>query len=233
LYMDKGRILGANEVTNGEDGEVEDANNQIEYDTSKLQEWPGFNVDPPKGSRDDTKYHRVPPMQEHQSLTVMKERMGQFEQKAYVRGEMQNTNVVKEKEGDSSVIEEGEEDATPAVAVQHTPFETCKGTPMVVKSKDSGTPICSLYSPFQSLPDAAKWMTNTTDHIFFENLPESTGKYEKMAELLKKARKTRAAIEKAAAKAAVENNLTPGGAVPNTSEDKVEELSPESPPSQT
>jgi len=217
LYMDKGRVLSASEVTNGEEGEVDDVLNQIEFDTSKLQEWPGFNVKPPKGTKEEGNNYRAPPIQEHQSLTLMKERMQHFEQKAYVRGEMQHTNVAKSDDDDDVTGTEKEEEKTESMtSQQHTPFEKVGESPMVAKSKAVGTPICSLYSPYQSLPDAAKWMTNTTDHIFFENLPEATGKYEKMAELLKKARKTRANIEKvAAAEAAAKKNnrnLTPAAA---------------------
>ena len=67
-----------------------------------------------------------------------------------------------------------------------------------VKSCDDGTPIVTTYSPFSTIPDSSKWTTNTTDHIFFENLPDSTGKYEQFKELLKKCRKTRQNLEKAA-----------------------------------
>ena len=57
-----------------------------------------------------------------------------------------------------------------------------------VLSVDHGTPICTLYSPYPNLPAQPKWATNTTDHIMFENLPESTGKYENIRGILQKIR---------------------------------------------
>ena len=60
-----------------------------------------------------------------------------------------------------------------------------------VVNVDNGTPIVTLYSPFPNLPEQSKWTTNTTDHILFENLPESTGKYENIRGILQKVRDTR------------------------------------------
>jgi len=75
----------------------------------------------------------------------------------------------------------------------------------------SSTPICARYSPFDrsaltnpsrmsskfskilffSLPESEKWTTNTTDHLLYENLPETTGKYEKLREILQKVREAK------------------------------------------
>merc|ERR1712198_766794 len=77
------------------------------------------------------------------------------------------------------------------VEVHQSPFAavTASSSAGTVKSRDEGTPIVSSYSPFTSLPDSSKWTTMTTDHIFFENLPDSTRKYEQFKEVLKKCRK--------------------------------------------
>ena len=70
-------------------------------------------------------------------------------------------------------------------------FKTPIKTSTKVKQIDDGTPIVQMHSPFTSLPAQDKWTTNTTDHIFFENLPEATGKYDQMAEILKKVRNSK------------------------------------------
>jgi len=195
LYMDRGRVLTAEETTNGEDGELEQDfdEKQVQYDAEKLQEWPGFNTDPPKGTLDESRYYRAPQMQKHHSISYMKENLPLYEQKGYVRGEMPDTNVsLEEAEGN-----DGEEIEKPEVS----PFAGAasgSGASGTVKSCDDGTPIVTTYSPFSTIPDSSKWTTNTTDHIFFENLPDSTGKYEQFKELLKKCRKTRQNLEKAA-----------------------------------
>ena len=67
-------------------------------------------------------------------------------------------------------------------------FKTPVKTSTAVKQIDDGTPIVQMHSPFNSLPAQDKWTTNTTDHAFFENLPDATGKYDQMVEILKKVR---------------------------------------------
>lgn len=49
-----------------------------------------------------------------------------------------------------------------------------------------GTPLLKSASPFAKLPDGDKWAVGVSDVINFENLPDSTGKYEKMKVLIKK-----------------------------------------------
>ena len=99
-------------------------------------------------------------------------------QQGYVRGEMQNTSTKISK------IKETEEEAEKKPEVFKTPVKTSTA----VKQIDDGTPIVQMHSPFNSLPAQDKWTTNTTDHIFFENLPDATGKYDQMVEILKKVR---------------------------------------------
>lgn len=56
-----------------------------------------------------------------------------------------------------------------------------------VTSTVLGTPLLK-FSPFESLPSGDKFALGICHHINFENLPDSTGKYEKMKTLLKKVR---------------------------------------------
>ena len=50
-----------------------------------------------------------------------------------------------------------------------------------------GTPVLK-FSPYESLPSGDKFALGICHHINFENLPDSTGKYDKMKSLLKKVR---------------------------------------------
>lgn len=59
-----------------------------------------------------------------------------------------------------------------------------------VKSVHLGTPILPSTSPYSKLPSSEKFSKNICDVINFENLPDSTGKYEQMSEVLQKVRKT-------------------------------------------
>ncbi|GLG98420.1 hypothetical protein R5R35_013835 [Gryllus longicercus] len=70
---------------------------------------------------------------------------------------------------------------------------TQKATPTTpnlgrVKSVSLGTPILKSASPFSRLPEPEKFSKNICDVINFENLPDSTGKYEQMSGIIKKVR---------------------------------------------
>lgn len=56
------------------------------------------------------------------------------------------------------------------------------------KSALSGTPIIKQFSPFSSLPCGEKWSVGVTDVIDFENLPEATGTYQKLSDVLRRVR---------------------------------------------
>jgi hypothetical protein len=57
-----------------------------------------------------------------------------------------------------------------------------------VKTIDLGTPLLKSVSPYAKLPSADKFSINICDVINFENLPDSTGKYEKMSGIIRKVR---------------------------------------------
>ncbi|XP_011873992.1 PREDICTED: zinc finger CCHC domain-containing protein 8 homolog isoform X2 [Vollenhovia emeryi] len=59
-----------------------------------------------------------------------------------------------------------------------------------VKSVHLGTPILSSTSPYSKLPSSEKFSKDICDVINFENLPDSTGKYEQMSGVLRKVRST-------------------------------------------
>ena len=64
-----------------------------------------------------------------------------------------------------------------------------------VKSIEFGTPIPESASPYSRLPNPEKFSRDICDVINFENLPDSTGKYEKMNHLLRKVRTVVAQIQ--------------------------------------
>uniref|UniRef100_A0A1I8PQS2 CCHC-type domain-containing protein n=1 Tax=Stomoxys calcitrans TaxID=35570 RepID=A0A1I8PQS2_STOCA len=59
--------------------------------------------------------------------------------------------------------------------------------PDVIKKSFMGTPVLK-FSPYDSLPNGDNFKVGVSDVINFENLPDSTGKYENMKELIKKVR---------------------------------------------
>lgn len=64
-----------------------------------------------------------------------------------------------------------------------------ESTPLgVTKSIHGGTPLLKSASPFSKLPEGTSWSVGVSDIIDFENLPDSTGTYEKLSGLIRKVR---------------------------------------------
>ena len=225
LYVAEGTKLEEYiaDVQNGEDGEisfVEDCKKDIEYEVDKLIGWQGFNVEPDRNYKEECRYYRAPPLQldsttpRFESLDNMKERLSVHQQKGYVRGEMQNTNVV---ESSNCQIGSDIEDTEPPGVSSNENEDEIKTInspvfkPSTIKTTDNGTPIVDTYSPYNELPSSDKWTCFTTDHIFFENLPESTGKYDNMVGILKKCREAKKEIEKLGKSKSTPDNMTPSG----------------------
>lgn len=59
-----------------------------------------------------------------------------------------------------------------------------------VKTSMFGTPILKSSSPYSRLPNPDNFMKDVSPVINFENLPNSTGKYEQMTGVLQKVRNT-------------------------------------------
>lgn len=65
-----------------------------------------------------------------------------------------------------------------------------------VKHSLFGTPILKSTSPYSRLPNPENFMKDVSPVINFENLPNATGKYEQMADLLQKVREKVKTIQK-------------------------------------
>ena len=204
------------DVGDGEDGEISfcesSKEQEMQYDVDKLIGWPGFNVEPPKDYKEESARFRAPPMQldskslNYQSLETMKRSLAPHQQQGYIRGEMQNTNVTVESPDSKDIGEQfpkGDPPPPPGIDESKMDIEKVNVNSLIfkpapIKNTDNGTPIVETYSSYNELPESDKWTSFTTDHIFFENLPESTGKYENMVGILKKCREARKDIEKLA-----------------------------------
>ena len=188
LFLSNNKTIGH---IDDEEGELSDARDKVRYDTSKLIAWPGFNTAPSdKFIFEEHKYY-CPAMSNDQDISKMKERLASKSQTGYVKGQMQNTSTEKEVENieNNMEVSSSENDNTSA---DKTPGPASS----TIKSVADGTPIVSSYSPYDSLPCQSKWAKDTTDHILFDNLPDSTGKWDQMLEVIKKGRELRELNEK-------------------------------------
>lgn len=93
-------------------------------------------------------------------------------------------NISEHKDGDIFV------DRVPSVPIprsepmQIPTMAAATGTKEILQ----GTPVLMSVSPFLSLPIGDAWSAGVSDVIDFENLPESTGKYEQMKSVIDKIR---------------------------------------------
>ncbi|KAH8261460.1 hypothetical protein KR044_009573, partial [Drosophila immigrans] len=97
-----------------------------------------------------------------------------------------------EEESSAVVVKAGDEspgaEESPAAVVkadEESPAASIK--PAIFKASIQGTPILK-FSEFDKLPVGDKFKAGISDVINFENLPDSTGKYEQMKGLLKNVR---------------------------------------------
>lgn len=54
------------------------------------------------------------------------------------------------------------------------------------KQLDFGTPVSTRFSPYNSLPDRKRFSKDIGEHIPFENLPNTTGAFDKMKAIFKR-----------------------------------------------
>lgn len=84
-------------------------------------------------------------------------------------------------------------DKTPqsnSTPIRSTPHRSLNTSQTSVRSVHLGTPILPSTSPYNKLPSSEKFSKDICDVINFENLPDSTGKYEQMSGVLQKVRST-------------------------------------------
>ncbi|XP_046417928.1 zinc finger CCHC domain-containing protein 8 homolog isoform X1 [Neodiprion fabricii] len=291
-----------------EEGEIIVAGEKDEFDIKKIYDFPGFNVVPPHGTRDEYKYFGTPRMQEMHSKEVMLSRLsGRKVQDGYQRkkmkvnrsGTVKNTSIspiemeIADIEDDvvatlavnelctpplptdtppkpdeppeapqnfdsqsqnlpspnstqqntvpssragspslsdleiakKQLLAELDEPALPSdpgksvnvgnlstisnhsdstgmpppCNAEHTPQSTRiqnrennshSSNTGAVKSINLGTPVLQSTSPYNRLPSSEKFSKDICDVLNFENLPDSTGQYEKMSEIIQKVRGT-------------------------------------------
>lgn len=78
---------------------------------------------------------------------------------------------------------------TPGTPVQN-PENSSEIKTNFIKSSTFGTPIIKTNSPFEKLPNPDNFSKDISQVINFENLPNATGKYEQMSQVITKVRKT-------------------------------------------
>uniref|UniRef100_A0A1B0DEL8 PSP proline-rich domain-containing protein n=1 Tax=Phlebotomus papatasi TaxID=29031 RepID=A0A1B0DEL8_PHLPP len=254
LFDSEGRSVRPDTL---EDGEVHEL--RAQYNPERIIDFPGFNVDPPKGSVDEAQLYGVPPMMQYHRKEVMFKMFGLEEsQPGYKRkklGELEATSPNGDANTESQDMDIADNDESETSPEQHFALSTNEESSQSSKtdqeaSQESengrtspsldelqaaqerlleelnsnsssgessrsgkerprtpenrgkslstmpGTPILVPFSPYSRLPDGDRWAKGVSGVIDFENLPDSTGKYEKMKGVLEKVRETVCKIHK-------------------------------------
>ncbi|KAL0272633.1 UNVERIFIED_CONTAM: hypothetical protein PYX00_005526 [Menopon gallinae] len=202
-----------------EEGEIIPEGAKDRFDISKIIEFPGFNVPLPKHMKEEGKIHCCPNMSEEQSKENMIKALEPNAVQAYKKRSLtlhkySSQEGTSEKRLPSPTIEEMEEKKRQLLIalddadvtsdsrslknddgeIKDADAEVRSETPAKkvgsVKNMDLGTPILKSISPYSKLPSREQFSVNVSDVINFENLPNSTGKYESMSSLILKIRDT-------------------------------------------
>jgi len=183
--------------------------NKLIIDKKRLHDFPGYNVPLNDNQIDEHRRFNAPPMLpvhskeafiSHLNLTVAQDSVNKQPMEVEI-----NENNSPEVDGNESptlgelretqlkLLTELNESNGMATSSALTPNESnadlaqCRSNAL---STTVGTPVLESVSRFQQLPSGESFSAGVSDVIHFENLPNSTGKYEKMRTVLSKVRKT-------------------------------------------
>ena len=145
------------------------------YNVEQLVVYPGFNAPLPEGVKDDYRSLRMPPMQLHQQLSFATSTMKKPKPIPYTKFKLNDSSSQLDLSLNSTMND----------PVKNEPPS---GQPEVVKTRkvvSIGIPIPDSYVKAKK-PPLEKWSENNSlaDLIYFENLPTSTGVFDKMRGVL-------------------------------------------------
>lgn len=186
-------------MINGNEDTKAANNDSVRYDESKIISFPGFNETPGNDYHDDFKYFNVPKWEKRFSREAFINNLGEKV--------VQSTNIPKRAKMEFPVTNEDDNmeldtdsDTNPPTQDkdQESPkspqqsIAVIQDIPQTPSNKasisiDFGTPILK-FSPYEKLPPGSNFQVGVSDVIAFENLPDSTGTYEKMEKIIKKVR---------------------------------------------
>lgn len=109
-----------------------------------------------------------------------------------VKSDLQNSNISL-KNDFNTTLDMSVSDQMPqsnSTPIRYTSQKSLDTSQTSVKSVHLGTPILPSTSPYSKLPSSEKFSRDICDIINFENLPDSTGKYEQMSGVLQRVRST-------------------------------------------
>lgn len=188
-------------------------NEEVQYDHSKLIEYPGFNMPMPKNCVDYHYYINMPAMLEHQQLEYAKKHMNSFKpslntsassikSKSSLNQEHKKAKLNKDDDNkdkdkkEDEEEEEGEEDVkivnnSTTTTTSNDMTNSIVGEEIKLLSKGSPMPKPVKRAPLEKFSEGI-----VGDLLYFENLPASSGKFDSIRELLNKMNDSTSSTEK-------------------------------------
>lgn len=167
-------------------------------DPDKVVEYPGFNVPSPTGARDFHTRYSCPPFSPQHSKGAMLAHLSRGEAGAAPDGSPRPAaaalrcdspslgELERQKQQLLDMLNNGVSVQQERVSLEQLTTDTA---PSVVRTSAYGTPVLKGCSPYESLPRPENFSVGVSQVINFENLPDSTGKYQQMTCVLGKVRK--------------------------------------------
>lgn len=186
-------------------------NKKFYYDANKIHDFSGFNVPLSNGQIDEHYRYNAPPMlpmhdkqkfieylnsqapvpeissdEEVVDMDVEspEERSSSPSLSELREAQAKLITELSESQNDSNPENENSNDAGEVTLIEEHVMNRSSAL-----STTEGTPLLESCSPYDTLPAGELFSKGVSDVIHFENLPDSTGKYEKMRNVLTKVRK--------------------------------------------
>lgn len=170
---------------------------QVQYDHSKLIEYPGFNSPMPEGCIDYHYYINMPAMLEHQQLDYAKKHMNSFtaapmpkririEQTGRTSGEFVDTSCRTDTTNDPESPDEDSEGSASDTKLKKSKSSMSLPEEIKLVSKGSPMPKPVVRAPLEKFSEGV-----VGELLYFENLPQSTGKFECIRGLLNTIRRSK------------------------------------------
>ena len=177
------------------------------YNPDSFIEYPGFNCQIPNGTVDDCEKMGFPPMLPHQQLDTAK--IGLKTPKVVPEKRIKIPSETNSLSGSSSIIElnssseevasgNGNEDKSSKKEENESLSESkdegnISIEAKVEKEENRKLELIAIGSPVpkgmvNQRPDLDKWSKGMDDLIYFQNLPDYTGRFDKMRNILKNVR---------------------------------------------
>lgn len=149
---------------------------EVQYDLSKLIEYPGFNAPLPPNTTDYHYYYNMPPMLPHQQLEYAKQHMNAF-RPAPLPKRVRTSNSHNQSTSKST----NGEDESPASPEVESKSNMSSSLTEEIKLVSKGSP---MPKPVNRMPLEKFSEGVVGDLLYFENTPNSSGKFDSIRDLL-------------------------------------------------